>query len=313
MRRQADGWCDTRWLTESAVAEQIRKDEIDILLVMAGHTGRNRLGVAAFKPAPIQISYGDLTTTGLEVMDYWLTDAELSPEGVDERFTETLLYLPMLVLHQPPPMAPDVSPLPALDRGWIMFGTCSNPAKLNDRVLALWAEILSDVADAKLLLKYRTIFDVPEVRAQFAAKLAAHGIAGDRLVFAGGRLPRREHLELVSGIDIALDPFPFTGCTTTFEALWMGVPVITLAGARFLGRMGTSFLSHAGLQELIATDVADYRAKAVALARDLPRLASMRSMLRSQIVASPLCATELYARSVEAAFRQVWRRWCATR
>ncbi|MBI3498804.1 MAG: tetratricopeptide repeat protein [Proteobacteria bacterium] len=311
LRADADGWCDTRPMRDEAIAEQIRKDEIDILMVMAGHTGRNRLGVAAYKPAPIQISYGDLTTTGLEVMDYWLTDAFLSPDGVDERFTEALLHVPMMVLHQPPPTAPDVSPLPAAAAGTITFGSCNNPAKLNDRVLALWAEILDEVPGSRLLLKYRAVFDMAEVKDRFARRLAEYGVARGRLIFAGGKLPRREQLMLVGGVDIALDPFPFTGCTATFEALWMGVPVITLAGTRFLGRMGTSFLTHAGLTELVAADAKEYRSKAVALARDLPRLAAMRASLRARIAGSPLCATEWYARTLEAAFRDVWRRWCA--
>jgi predicted O-linked N-acetylglucosamine transferase (SPINDLY family) len=312
LRTQVDHWFDMRGLKDDTVADQIRKDEIDILVVMAGHTGRNRLAVAAYKPAPIQISYGDLSTTGLEVMDYWLTDRYLSPEGIDERFTETLLYLPMMVLHQPPDMAPEVAPLPAQANARITFGSCNNPAKLNDRVLALWAGILGEVEQSRLLLKFRMLFELPEVQERVLASLARHGIARERVSFAGGLLPRREHLALVSGIDIALDPFPFNGCTTTFEALWMGVPVITLAGNRFLSRMGTSFLKHASLDELVAVDPDDYRAKAVALARDLPRLAALRTGMRARIARSPLCASEPYARSVEAAYRQVWRRWCAS-
>jgi predicted O-linked N-acetylglucosamine transferase (SPINDLY family) len=311
IRGMVDHWREVENFDDATVADIVRQAGIDILFVTAGHVALNRLGVAGYKPAPIMVSYADFTSTGLEVMDYWLSDRWIHPPGqTTERFTETLLRLPMMVLHHPIAQAPPVVPPAASARGVVTFGSCNNPAKINDDVVAVWARILAAVPNARLLLKYITAYDSPYVRARYIAGFARHGIDPGRLVFRGGDLSRGQQLHLVSDIDIALDPFPFTGCTTTFEALWMGVPVVTLAGSRFLGRMSTSFLGVAGLDWLIADDPDRYVACAVALAGNLERLQVLRGELRPRVAASPLCDAPRYARNVEKAFRTIWRRYC---
>ena len=310
----ADHFVETQTLSDEALADRIRADGIDILVVVAGHTARNRLIAAARKPAPILVSYADFSTTGLEVMDYWLTDPIVHPEaGTEELFTETLMRIPMMVLHRPIEVAPPVSSLPAPSRGHVTFGSFNNPAKIGDEVVALWARLLAEVPDARLMLKYRTVYEVPDVRDRLARRFADRGIDPARIIFAGGDLNRQAHLGLVGEVDIGLDPFPFNGCTTTFEALWMGVPVVTLAGRRFLGRMATSFLIHLGLPELVASDADAYVATAAGLASDLDRLSALRHSLRQRILASPLCDGPAYTRSIEVAFRAAWRRWCEGR
>lgn len=306
----ADGYRSTVGLDDDAVAATIRDDAIDILFCMAGHTAHNRLLVCAQKPAPVQISYGDLTTTGLSTMDWWLTDPVIHPEDTRERFTENLLRVPLLVLHEPPAEAPAVGPLPAAAAGVVTFGSCNNAAKLNDRVFALWARVLEAVPGSRLLLKYVNWFANDSARGRIQGAFARRGIARERIVFDGDRAPRARHLEILNRIDIALDPFPFNGCTTTFEALWMGVPVVTLAGERWLGRMGIGTLAPIGLGGLAARDEEGYVATAVALAKDLGGLAQLRAGLRRRVQASPLVDADAYARSVEAAFRTAWREWC---
>lgn len=314
IRETTDRFVEIQAMSDAVLSERIRDDGIDILMVMAGHTARNRMTVAGRKPAPVMVSYADFSTTGIEVMDYWLTDPIVHPEGsTEERFVETLMRIPMMVLHRPIDVAPRVSPLPAPVRGYVTFGSFNNPAKIGDDVVGLWSRILVQVPAAKLVLKYRDVYTAEEVRARLARRFSEHGVDASRLVFLGADPTRASHLAMVGGMDIALDPFPFNGCTTTFEALWMGIPVVTLSGRRFLGRMGTSFLTHLGLPELIAPTSDDYVRIAAGLAADLPRLDALRHGLRDRIMASPLCDGPAYARSIEAAFRQAWRRWCESR
>lgn len=309
-RAASDGYRSTVGHDDAAVAAMIRADRIDILFCMAGHTANNRLLVSAQKPAPVQISYGDLSTTGLATMHWWLTDAVIHPEGTQERFTERLLRVPLLVLHEPPAESPAVGPLPAASAGWVTFGSCNNAAKLNDRVFALWARVLEAVPNSRLLLKYVNWFANASARGRILDAFVRRGVDPSRILFDGERVPRARHLEILNRIDIALDPFPFNGCTTTFEALWMGVPVITLAGERWLGRMGIGTLAPIGLERLAARDEETYVGLARALATDLPALAALRARLRPRVAASPLVDAERYARSVEAAYRVAWQDWC---
>ena len=309
-RAAADGYRSTVGQDDDAVAGMIRADRIDILFCMAGHTANNRLLVCARKPAPVQVSYGDLSTTGLATMDWWLTDAVIHPDDTRERFTERLLRVPLLVLHEPPADSPPVGPLPAEAAGWVTFGSCNNAAKLNDRVFALWARVLAAVPKSRLLLKYVNWFANASARGRILDAFSRRGIDPSRIVFDGERVVRARHLEILNRIDIALDPFPFNGCTTTFEALWMGVPVVTLAGERWLGRMGIGTLAPLGLERLAAKDEESYVGIARALAADLPALAALRARLRPLVAGSPLVDAERYARSVEAAFGAAWRDWC---
>jgi len=309
-RRRAEGWRFIVGLGDEAVAEAIRADRIDILVCMAGHTAGNRLRICALKPAPIQVSFGDLTTTGLEAMDYWVSDPIVHPLDTTERFTETLLRLPSFETHRPPAGAPDPGRPPSLDKGYVTFRSCSNLSKINPSVVALWARVLHAVPGARLLLKYVNRFADPAVRGRFAELFASHGIGADRLDFRFEVQARVHHLGVLHDIDIGLDPFPFNGCTTTFEALWMGVPVVTLSGQRFVGRVGEGILRRVDLGDLVARDGDEYVRIAAALAADSGRLAELRGSLRPRTAASALCDHEGLARATGQAFRRIWRDWC---
>jgi protein O-GlcNAc transferase len=268
--------------------------------VLAGHTARNRPLVAAWGGAPVQASFHDLTTSGLSAMDWWITDGVLHPEGTRERFTEKLWRLPCFYLHRPPAEAPEVGPLPCEERGHVTFVSCNNPAKVTAEVVGLWAEVLTAVPGSRLMLKYVDWFADAAVRQRYLSLFGEYGVA-DRLDFRGRDLRRADQLALLNEADIALDPFPFNGSTTTFEALWMGVPVVTLAGERFVGRVGASVLTAAGHSELVAADRAGYIAMAAALAADRTRLAELRRTLRPSLLASPLCDARGYAEMFEDA------------
>ena len=304
-RSHAEGWVSTVGMSDEEVAERMRRDGIDLALVLAGHTARNRPLVAAWGAAPVQVSFHDLTTSGLEAMDWWITDAVLHPDSTRERFSERLWRLPHFYLHRPPEAAPEVGALPCEGRGRVTFVSCNNPAKLTPEVVRLWARVLEAVPGARLMLKYVDWFSDPAVRGRFARLFEENGVAPDRLDFRGRDLRRSDQLALLNEADVALDPFPFNGSTTTFEALWMGVPVVTLAGERFVGRVGASVLAALGLEELTATDEAGYVARAVALAEDRRRLADLRRTLRPRLAASPLCDAPGYTRIFEDALRRM--------
>ena len=300
-RAHADGWTSTVGLSDEEVAERMRREGLDLLVVLAGHTARNRPLVAAWGAAPVQASFHDLTTSGLGLMDWWVTDAVLHPEGTRERFTEKLWRLPHFYLHRPPEEAPEVGEVPSGVRGHVSFVSCNNPAKLTAEVVRLWSRVLDAVPGSRLLLKYKDWFIDEVVQARFRTMFERAGVGPERLDFRGGDLRRHDQLALLNEADVALDPFPFNGSTTSFEALWMGVPVVTLAGERFVGRVGASVLSALGLEELVASDEEGYVARAVALAEDRRRLADLRRSLRPRLAASPLCDAPGYTRTFEAA------------
>jgi protein O-GlcNAc transferase len=306
----ADRFVQLDLADEGGIAAAIRADEIDVLIALAPHTAYNPAAVLAQKPAPVVIAFHAIGSTGLATVDHWLTDAILHPEDTRERFTESLLRLPCFYLHSPPEESPEPGPPPSLAHGAVTFGSCNNPAKLTPEVVALWAQVLHAVPGSRLLLRHGRRFADPLVAARFRGLFAGHGIAADRLILEGGHLSRPAHLAVFGRIDISLDPFPFNGSTTTFESLWMGVPVVTLIGDRFVGRVGLDVLSQVGLAELAAEDARSYVATAGALAADGRRLADLRAGLRGRLLASPLCDAPAYARNVEMALRLAWRRWC---
>ncbi|MSP49090.1 MAG: hypothetical protein EXQ95_07155 [Alphaproteobacteria bacterium] len=299
-----DLWRDVAGRTEAETAAAIRADGVDVLVVLAGHAGSNPLAVAGFRPAPVQVSFHDVSTSGVDAIDAWLTDPILHPADTPELFVETLVRLPSFYLHRPPGEAPVPEPRGV---GPIIFGSFNNPLKLGPAVLDAWARILDAVPGTRLLVKYKNRFASPLVQAPVRHAL------GDRVDFLVRDVSRAEQLGLWNLVDIALDPFPFNGSATSFEALWMGVPVVTLAGDRFVGRVGASLLAQVGLGRLVASDTAGYVDRAVALASDRPALAGLRAGLRDRIAASPLCDAEAYARNVEAAYRDLWRAWCDRR
>jgi protein O-GlcNAc transferase len=308
-RGKSDGWHSTIGLSDRAVAELIRRDAIDILMVLAGRFDRNRPLVAGYRPAPVQVSMFDAATSGLAEIDYLITDAILSPPDSRERFTERLAYLPGL-LNFSRLVAPPVAALPALARGTIAFGSFNNPAKLNQTTIALWAKVMTAVPQSTLTLKYLSRYADLALRARLRAAFGAAGIDPSRIAFLSTPDDGGAHLAAYGAVDIALDPTPFKGVTTTFDALWMGVPVVTLAGDTMMARMAASVVAGAGLDETIARSPDDFVARALALARDLPRLAALRAGLRDRVERSRLCDGPGYARAVDTLWRKMWRDWC---
>jgi predicted O-linked N-acetylglucosamine transferase (SPINDLY family) len=312
LRACVDGWQNiVRW-TDERVAEKVREDKIDILVDLAGHTAGNRLRVFALKPAPVQVSYlGYSGTTGLPEMDYRLTDSLADPPGKTESFhTEKLVRLPVCNwCFGEPDEAPPVGPLPAESNGSICFGTFNNFGKASPAIMDLWAAILIAAPLSRLIIKSRGLGE-QSIRERIHQNFASRGVPADRLEIRGHEPNVVSHLNTYNRMDIALDTFPYHGTTTTCEALWMGVPVVTLAGSTHISRVGVSLLSSVGLPELIAQSAEEYLSIATGLAKDLPRLAELRRTLRQRMRASPLMDGRRFARDIEAAYRQMWRNWC---
>ena len=305
-----DAWRETSHLGDEALAETVRADAIDILVDLYGHTARNRLRALAIKPAPVQVSWaGYPGTTGLVAMDGLFGDEILTPEDEDGLYTEQVIRLPDAhVCYAPPSYAPEVSSLPAAASGAISFGSFSRPAKLGPGPIGLWARILECVPGSRLVLR-NFAFDDAATRARYHAMFEQSGIAPDRIAFERG-VPHTDLLAAYGEIDIALDPFPYSGGITTIEALWMGVPVIALRGDRVAGRRAASLLGTAGLDQLIAANADDYVDRAVSLAGDSGRLAELRAALRDRVTESPLCDGQHFTRAWESGLRARWRRWC---
>jgi protein O-GlcNAc transferase len=308
----ADKWLVTVGLSDEGLAERIRTDGIDILVDVAGHTPGNRLLMFARKPAPVQVTWlGYPNTTGLNAIDYRLVDAVTDPAGeADAWASETLVRLEDgFLCYRGLRNAPEPTSPPCLKTGTVTFGSFNNPAKISGATFDAWAKLLRRLPEARLLLKARPFADAA-TRALFLAHLGARGIAEDRVELLSWLPGAAEHLALYHRVDIALDPFPYNGTTTTFEALWMGVPVITLRGHRHAGRVGASLLTQIRLTDLIANSPEEYIEIAVALAENLGRLDDLRCALRPRMAASTMCDERAFACKMEAAFRSMWQHWC---
>lgn len=310
IRASCRGWRMVADLDDAALARQIRSDGIDILIDLAGHTGHTRVQAFAWKAAPVQVTWlGYLATTGVEAIDYLLADPWTLPPEEEPFFTERIWRLPETYLcFTPPAEADEVAPLPALSHGGVTFASFNNLTKMTDEAVAVWSRVLQAVPGSRLLLKAQQFQDI-RMRQEVAARFAAHGVYAGRLLLEG-LVPRADYLKPFARVDIALDPFPYPGITTTVENLWMGVPVLTLAGTTFLSRQGVGLLNNAGLPEWVAADPDDYVARAARFAGDLPGLQRLRSGLRAQVRASPLFDAPRFARHLEEALRAMWRRWC---
>lgn len=311
LRGLAGKWRNTYGLSDEKLAQQIRDDGIDILVDLAGHTAGNRLMVFARKPAPLQVSYlGYPNTTGLRAMDYRITDAWADPPGMTERLhTESLLRLPHgFLCYSPSADSPEVAPLPFASSEHITFGSFNMLAKMTRAVIELWTQVLDAVPGSRLILKNKSL-GTGKVREHYQHLFASHGIAPERLELLHWSASPADHLSLYGRIDIALDTFPYNGTTTTCEALWMGVPVITLAGSAHAARVGYSILNQLGLTDLIAENPETYVSLAKDMARDRERLAHLRARLRARMKSSPLMDAKGFYRDLETAYRNIWRTW----
>jgi predicted O-linked N-acetylglucosamine transferase (SPINDLY family) len=299
-------WKPLYHLNDEDAARLIHSDGVHVLLDLSGHTGHSRLPMFAWKPAPVQATWlGYFATTGVAEMDYLLADKVGVPEAQRKHFTEAIWYLPETRLCFSAPVTDlPVAVSPALQNGYVTFGCFQNLSKVVDEVLTVWGKILNAVPNARLRWQCKQLGD-PAVVAQFGGRLQQHGIDPAR-VSLHGTVAREAYLGAHAEVDMMLDTFPYPGGTTTCEALWMGVPTLTLAGDTLLARQGASLLTAAGLKEWIANNEAEYIAKAVALSGDLTRLATLREGLREQVRTSSLFDARRFARNFEDALWDMW-------
>lgn len=308
----ADHWRDITGASDDEAAAIIRMDAIDILVDLAGHTRNSRMIIFALKPAPVQVSWlGYPDTTGIETMDYRLTDEVADPPGLTEHlYTESLYRIPgSFLCYKPSDQAQPVMDGPFKKNGRITFGSFNNTSKISQKTIVLWSRILKRVPDSRLKLKARSFSDFG-TRKHILDMFADNGISSERIWFEGYSVTLNEHFLLYNTIDIALDTFPYHGTTTTCEALWMGVPVITLKGDTHVSKVGVSIMTTIGCQDLVANSPDDYVNKAALLAKDSVTLSMLRSQLRAMMVTSPIMDPTGFTQSLETGYRDMWRWWC---
>ena len=312
LRRYAQHWRDITRMSDPQVADLVREDRIDILVDLTGHTARNRLLVFARKPAPVQVTWlGYMDTTGLSAVDYRLTDAHADPPGATEHlYSERLVRLPdIFACFSPGDESRPVAPLPALSRGHVTFASFHTLTKLNDSLLDWWATILLQVPNSRLMMVAAGLHEASSQN-RLSGFFVSKGVEVERLEFKG-RQSLPDYLALYHEVDLLLDTHPWSGHTIACHALWMGVPVVTLAGDRYYSRMVASVLANLGLPELIAQTPGSYVKIACELAADPTRLARMRSTLRERMQGSPVMDAARFTRALEHAYREMWRTWCA--
>jgi len=313
METLADGWRSLADLDDAAAAALVERDRVDLLVDLAGHTAGGRPLLFARRPAPVQVTWlGYPDTTGMPAVDGRLTDAVADPPGgTDGWHAERLVRLPRgFLAFQPPASAGPVGEPPVVANGFITFGSFNSLAKVTPEVVRVWSALLARVPPARLLLKSRGFEDVA-VRSAILQDFARRGVDPGRIELLTPAASVADHLRAYDRLDVALDPFPYNGTTTTCEALWMGVPVVTLAGRHHVARVGASLLTRCGLEELIGGDETGYVEAAAALAGDLARLSGLRRGMRARLEGSALLDHRGFARSVEEAYRVMWRGWAS--
>jgi predicted O-linked N-acetylglucosamine transferase (SPINDLY family) len=312
IKENSDRWREAAAWAPDQFAEEVKRDEIDILIDLAGHTGNNALLHLARKPAPVQVTYlGYPNTTGLNAIDWRLTDIHADPQGQDEDpMSERPYRLPRsFLLYRPVDDLPDITPPPFLENGHVTFGSFNNLSKLSRACLRTWSEILTAVPDSRLLLKAKVLRDAA-TRDRVGQTLSGWGLDMDRVDLVSYAPTLRAHMATYSKVDIALDTFPYNGTTTTYEALQMGVPMVGCRGTRHSGRVGASIITNLGLAEsLLGKDPDDMRDKAISLANDLSHLTTLRATLRDALLASPGRQTMAFMADLETAYRDMWRQW----
>ncbi len=307
--RYADRSCSVAGASDAALVERIREDRIDVLVDLTMHMAQNRLSAFARRAAPIQVCWLAYPgTTGLGTMDYRVTDRYLEPPGGEAGvYAEQSLPLPdTFWCYHPITGGESVGPLPARRRGHMSFGSLNNLLKVSDATLALWARVLREVPASTFTL----LAPVGDARDRTLGTFEAHGVDRGRVEFV--EYQRREaYLATYRSIDVCLDTFPYNGHTTSLDAFWMGVPVVTLVGSTIVGRAGLCQAMNLGLPELVARSPDEYVKIAVEWSKDLERLGDLRAGLRARMESSPLMDAPAFARNLEAAYRSVWQRWCA--
>ena len=312
MRGWADHWRNIFGLPPAEVAEMVRRDGIDILIDLAGHTTNHSLPVFALKPAPVQITWiGYPNTSGLTAMDYRLTERFSDPPRETERWhSEELIRLPeTFSCYEAPTESPTVGPLPAMVNGFVTFGSFNNFRKLSPATIQLWARLLREMPTARLLLKSQGLGRVG-VQQRLVEQFTRAGVDVARLDLRGAGLSKDQHMGLYNQVDVCLDPFPYNGTTTTCDALWMGVPVVTLVGRTHVARVGLSLVTNLGFPDWAVASEDEYVSKCKALVSDLPKLVAIRASLRETMSKSPLCDAPRFIEHLESAYRDVWERWC---
>lgn len=305
-RALADGWRDVAGLSDEDIARQIRSDGIDILVCLAGRFDENRLGVCGYRAAPVQISLHDVATSGLTEMDYIIGDRWLFPYGDKEYFTERRLRLPHFYVSDLPAELPPPSQTPR--RGPPVFCCFNNPAKINPMALELWGRILAALPEARLILKYMGSYASPELCRRFLTIITAAGGTSEQVTFVASRDDAWQFLDRYNAVDIALDTFPFSGSTTSFQALAMGVPVVTWPWDRMVSRWTAAMLHPLRLEELITGSAENYVATAVAAGRNVEHWRSRRSDIQTRLAKSELCRSPRWTRHLERYYRAVWCR-----
>ncbi|MEX0594067.1 MAG: tetratricopeptide repeat protein [Balneolaceae bacterium] len=307
-----DQWKSVVGYSEEQIANMIESDEIDILIELSGHAADNRLLTVARKPAPVIIKWvgGLFNTTGMESMDFLISDHYETPVGMDDYYTEKLIRMPDdYIVFQPPEYAPDVTSLPYEENGYITFGCLNNPVKVNDRLLGEWSRILSRVEGSRLLLK-GVGYDSAEWGKRIETIMEKKGISTDRILLEGPA-KHKEFLETYNRIDIALDTWPYSGGLTTCEAMWMGVPVVTCPGPTFAGRHSATHVINAGFPEWVCSHWDGYVDRSTQLASDPGVLSKLRNRLREQVANSPLCDGERFGKNLSIALHEAWRQWAS--
>jgi predicted O-linked N-acetylglucosamine transferase (SPINDLY family) len=311
LKSYANLWRECHQMDDESLARLIQTDKIDILVDLAGHTVNNRLLVFAKKTAPIQVSYlGYVSTTGLRRMDYRIVDYQTDPADCTNPHTEKLFRLPNTFLcYQPPDDSPSVVNAPLIKNGYVTFGSFNAIKKTNDYTILLWSRILHAVPSSRLYIKSKAFNDKP-TQERFRSKFQANGIRSDRLILNGYQLSNLDHLAQYHFVDIGLDTFPYNGTTTTCEALWMGVPVITMTGDRHAGRVGASLLQTIGLKDAVAHNEKDFIHKAVTIAQNKSLIIQLRKNLRTILINSTLCNAQEFTQSLEKAYHDMWHHYC---